>query len=398
MKKLIILLVLFVASQIVFPQSFVYALEATTAEAKLELSAEKAEYPRCEPVRIHLKITYLGVVDSGQADGRLERRLTLFTDLHVRGPVPCPRMLGDNGTIGLGQGQMPEGMPLRGRAVLPGDSLEADFYVFPVCLLSAPGEYEIWIEGKECCWKGRLYESNHLRITVVEPQGKEKEALDFARDPKVLLTLCGGPNPGLGPQGERELFGKLVLTDRNLRLPFLQEFVRKAEGSVYHPFALFSLSRNYLYGAAETRLRGKRYNAEYSWEPDYELLLQSADEFLKLYPDHPLANEEHFFRLVALYGLGKKDEAAKEYDLIHERLAPLEKMLAGEAAQYQDERSLRYWMEKSPLYVWAAAMKARDLYEKDLLFGQKRKDPANRHLPVQTEEVRDIFQSRWAPW
>jgi hypothetical protein len=389
------------ASQVLLAQPFSTLREATAAEVKVELSAGKTEYPRFEPVRLHLKTTYLGIVDSGKFDERLARNLWLFTDLRVRGPVPPP--YDSLGGYGLGQGMMPEDTPIRVRAALPGDSLEADFWIFPVCLLSALGEYEVWIQGTEAVGERRPYESNHVRITVVEPQGKEKEALDFTRNPKVMLTLWGGPNPGLGSQGEKELFGKMVLSDSHLRLPFLQAFVRKAEGSVYHPFALFSLSRNYLYGWAETRKKDKMgATYVYSREPDYELLLQSADEFLKLYPDHPLANEEHFFRLVAFHGLGKKDEATKEYDLIHERLAPLEKMLWEEfkrsGGHEWEEEKARADMEKGPLYVWAAAKKIKDLYEKNLLLGKKQEDPKKQHLPVQSQEVRDTFQSRWAPW
>ena len=293
---------------------------------------------------------------------------------------------------------------------LPGDSLDADFWVFPIGLFSAAGEYEIWIEDKECCWKHRVYESNHVKVTVVEPQGKEKEAFDFAKGPAQLLALMGGPIGALGSPDTKALYGHSMF-EVKYRVPFWQAFIEKARGSSYHPFALCALSRAYYLGWGQTRLKGTRYNRDYSFEPDYELLLQATEEFLRLYPNHPLANEEHLFRLVALYGLGKKDEAAKEFDLIHERTAPLEKMLWDEyrrsGIHQWDEEQAKSWMEKGPLYVWGAAQKMRDLYVKDLFNGAKRVNPrANPGqtitetpplVPIQVEELAEIFQSHWSP-
>jgi hypothetical protein len=115
-----------------------------------------------------------------------------------------------------------------------------------------------------------------------------------------------------------------------------------------------------------------------------------------------VANEEYLFRLVALHGLGKKDEATKEFDLIHERLAPMERMLWEEfkrsGGHEWEEEKARADMEKGPLYVWTAAKKIKDLYEKNQLLDQKREDPKKVHLPVQSQEVRDAFHSHWAPW
>lgn len=397
------------ASQALLAQVFFNPHNATAAEVRMELSAGKKEYPRFEPIRLHFRVTFLGVVDSSEADYRLARGINVCNALHFRGPLPPP--YDTLGSYGLAQGQMPEDAPLPGHIALPGDSLDADFWIFPICMFSATGEYEIWIGDKECCWKQRTYESNHVKLTVVEPQGKDKEAFDFAKGSAQLLALMGGPIGALGSPAAKVLYGRSMYEVQE-RMPFWQAFVEKARGSSYHPFALLALSRAYYLGWGQTRLKGRRYNRDYSLEPDYELLLQTADEFLMLYPNHPLANEEHLFRLVALYGLGKKDEAAKECDLIHERLVPIETMLWEEfqrqGGREWDSDRARDYMEEGPLYVWASARKVRDLYEKGVLNGAIRPNPraapgqppaeAPPLVPIQVEELAKIFQSRWAPW
>lgn len=406
MKSIFLCLAMIGASQACFAQPYFDLRHATAAETKLELSAGKLEYPRYEPVRLHLKMIFLGVVDSGQVDQRLARNLTLFTNLRIRGPVPAPYE--NPATCGLEQ-MMPEDSPLSGRAALAGDSLEADFWIFPLALLSAPGEYELWMEGKECCWQNRPYESNHVRITVVEPQGKEKEALDFIKGPERLLALMGGPTGPLLPTSDKSkaLYGHPVYTLTEL-MPFWQDFVHKSEGSAYHPFALFALSRAYFLGWTETGKKESGLKYMYSREPDYELLLQAADEFLRLYPSHSFASEEHLFRLVALYGLGKKDEAAKEFATIHEKLDPLEKTLTEEFRRNggfeSEEGRFKETLEEckprneGTLYILGAAKKLKTLYETDMLpWGKRHKDARVTYWPVQTQELNDVFQSRWRP-
>ncbi len=401
-KSLLFFVFLFVLARLTYGYR-----EALPSEVRIELSSDKTEYALYEPVVLHLTVTYLGNYTSKEINSDLERVVFGYYPVWANGPF---RPVAHTTTPPTRKIAV---MPFTGpeRAVLlPGESLERDFWIYPntgYSVTASPGDYEVWI-APEGDWvdSNRRFESNHLKIKVVEPQGKEKEAFDCAKTPQRLLCLMNHPIGTMAHMMENE--AKEIYGHRNPNLTeaikFCQMFVHKAEGSAYHPFALFALSREYFFGWAETRKKPTKRKNTFSHEPDYELLLQSTDEFIKIYPDHLLADEIHFFRLVALYGLGKKEEAAKEYDLIHERLAPLEKMLWEQfrrtKGQEWEKEDYTKKLAEGPLYVLSAAEKVKDLFENIMANGEKRKtiyDFSYIEWPVQVRELEGLFKSRWSP-
>ncbi len=388
--------------------------EALPSEVRIELSSDKTEYALYEPVLLHEKVTFLGNYASQELDAKIERTVSPgywgSCPFWASGPFKPAPYQENQFTHTIGVVALPSSEGKKNAVLLPGDSLERDYWIYPntgPSVTASPGDYEIWI-APEGDWvvPARRFESNHLKIRVVEPQGRDKEAFDYAKTPKRLLALMGGPG-GIGPVTKEEIKAQprgRAFSMKDDGIPFWQGFVRKSEGSVYHPFALFALSRAYFHGWAETRKMPTKRKDTFSREPDYELLLKSTDEFIKLYPDHPLADEAHLFRLVALYGLGKKDEATKEFEVIREKHATLEKALWEQFRKngrrdWSDEQASAE-MTKGPLYVLSAAEKMKDLFENNMVNGSKRKttyDYSYSEWPVQVRDIEGQFESRWSP-
>jgi hypothetical protein len=392
--------------------------DARPSEVRIELSSDKTEYSIFEPVILRLKVTYLGNYDSNELDPRLERVVSGYYPFWVSGPFKCPSSTYRTSAIPI--------TGMESAVLMPGDSLERDLWLSPGALLATftvPGDYEVWIapEG-EWVDSNRRFESAHLKIKVVEPKGVDGEAFKFAKNGYILQSLMAGRFV-FNDAKNRKLFGLPTadLSNTKSAIVVWTEFVTKFQGSGYRPYVLISLCGSYYRGYARTReinetwtkdYSGKKWGKTYySHEPDYELLLQSADLFLKDYPNHPLAYEAHYYRFCSLLGLNNRKEAEKELEAIRAFRKPLDDRAVTGGWQPNIREEILAKDNLKYLYVNTAASKLLDLWDKGLINGVPRRldreeKPATpeladgppfpvKHHPFQAEEIAEIFSTKW---
>jgi len=202
-------------------QDTVSAQISEFSELRLEISIAKRSFRQLEPIAINFKV-------SNPTDHPIVGH-TAF-NLTSNATVLLVRAENEKEVSFSGFSPTPKQVGLVTRPIKPGESVEVDNILdYPLMeIFPKPGVYRL--RAKMTNWgKPGFAVSAPVTITVVAPEGTDKDAFDF-----ILKT----PNPDMFYTGD----GNLGRSEKNWR-----QFLDRYPNCIYSDFVTFSLARHLFY-------------------------------------------------------------------------------------------------------------------------------------------------------